>query len=284
MQKNKAFFASVVALTGNIFLFVCKIIIGVMTNSLAVISDAVNSFTDIIASLAISWSVKISHKEADENHPFGHYRAEPIAAFVVSVFMAIAAFEVMKEGAIRFFVDQEVLFSHLAVGVLLLSILVKTGMYFYLKKAARQTKSCALDATVKDSINDVWASSVALLGVLGIYFNYHFLDSFAAILIGLWIGYSAYEVGAKNIDYLMGRAPDQTLIYQCKKAALEVEGVENVHDLLAHYVGTYIHIEIHVEVNKRLCTRRSHDIGKEVKNALLKQELIKQVFVHVDPV
>lgn len=284
MSDKKAYFASLVGLIGNIFLFICKISIGLMTNSLAVISDAVNSFTDIIASFAISWSVKISQQKPDKDHPFGHSRAEPIAAFVVSLFMAIAAFEILKAGVMRFFINQEVLFSKLAVGVLLLSVFVKIGMYLYLKNAARLTKSCALEATATDCINDVWASSIALVGVVGVYLNYPALDSFVAVLIAFWIGYSAYQIGSENIDYLMGRAPSQKIIEKCKKAALQVEGVKNAHDILAHYVGTIIHVEIHIEVKSSLSTQESHKIGKDVQNALLKQELIKQVFVHIDPV
>lgn len=258
--------------------------VGLMTNSLAVISDAFNSFTDIVASVAISWSVKISSKKADADHPFGHYRAEPIAAFVVAILMAIVAFEVLKEGVMRFFYQVEVDFSLCAIWVLLMAIFVKMGMFLYLKKAAQNHKSCALEATAIDSRNDVLASFVALLGVMGTYYNVTSLDSLAAILIAIWIGYAGYQIGVENIDYLMGRAPSSEILNECKKLALSEQGVKNVHDILAHYVGTFIHLEMHVEVDKNLSTKESHDIGKRVQKAVLGHEKISQIFVHVDPV
>lgn len=255
-----------------------------MTNSLAVISDAVNSFTDIFASFSIAWAVKISNKKADDDHPFGHYRAEPIAGLIVAIFTGIVAFEVFKEGVFRFFDDGKVLFSYLSIAVLSFSIVVKLGMFFYLKKVSIQAKSCALGASAIDCRNDILSSSLALISVIGVYFDLPILDSLAAILISLWIGYSGYEIGRDNINYLMGKAPSKEILAECQKAALSVPGVKSIHDVLAHYVGVFIHLEVHIEVDKNLSTQSSHDIGKKVKAAILKNEIINQVFVHVDPV
>lgn len=284
MSENKAYFASLVGLAGNTLLFVLKLIIGLMTNSLAVISDAINSFTDILASISITWAVLISNKKADEYHPFGHYRAEPIAGLIVAIFTGIVAFEVFKEGIIRFLDNGNVIFSYLSIAVLSFSIVLKIGMYFYLKGVARQTKSCALEATAIDCRNDVLASSVALISVIGVFFDIAILDSIAAIIISFWIGWSGYEIGRENINYLMGKAPSKEILNKCKKSALAVDGVKSIHDILAHYVGVYIHLEVHVEVDKNLSTQESHDIGKKVKVAILEHEAISQVFVHVDPV
>lgn len=284
MFKNKAFFASLLSLTGNLILFVLKLVAGLLTNSLALISDAINSFTDIFASLSIAWAVNLSQKSADADHPFGHDRAEPIAGLIVAIFTGIVAFEVLREGVLRFFDNSEVRFSFLAIGVLVFAILLKLVMYFYFTKIAKNTGSCAISATAIDSRNDVLASSIALVGLLGVYFNIEKLDSLAAIVISLWIGYSGYKIGKDNLDYLMGHAPSPEILDACRKAALSVAGVKDIHDVLAHYVGVFIHIEIHVEVDKNLTTIDSHTIGKKVQAALLKHSEISQVFVHIDPV
>src|SRR3989338_4545670 len=95
-MKDSAKRATLLGIVGNIVLFILKIIVGLMYNSIAVISDSINSFTDIIASVIVFISVKVSAKKADEGHPFGHYRAEPIAGLIVAIFTGIVGFEVIK--------------------------------------------------------------------------------------------------------------------------------------------------------------------------------------------
>ena len=114
---------------------------------------------------------------------------------------------------------------------------------------------------------------------IGIYV----LDSAAALFISLFIFYSCYRIGIENIDYLMGKAPPLQYIEKIKKTVLKIKGVAGINDVRAHYVGNKIHIEIHIEVGKKLSTERSHGIGKDVQRAVEAFDYVDKAFIHIDP-
>ncbi|MCG2718421.1 MAG: cation diffusion facilitator family transporter, partial [Nanoarchaeota archaeon] len=267
-MKKEAKNASLLLILGNTLLFILKIIVGIMSNSIAIISDAVNSFTDIIASFVVFFCVKKGSKKADRDHPFGHHRIEPIAGLIVAIFIAIVGFEVLKESAIRLWSGEVVIFSYIAVAVLIFTMILKTFMFFYLKKVSNKINSPAIYASSVDCRNDIFISGAALLGLVGYHIGYTFLDSLAGLLIGGWIVFAGYEVGRSNIDYLIGKSPEKKVINQIKKVALNVKGVKGLNDVKAHYVGNYVHVEIHIELNKKLTLVRAHNLGKEVEKKI----------------
>ncbi|MGM5484895.1 MAG: cation diffusion facilitator family transporter [Nanobdellota archaeon] len=262
----------------NIFLFIIKLFAGVITNSIAIISDALNSFSDIISSFAIKFSVSMSKKEADSDHPFGHHRAEPIAALMVAIFTAMLGFEVMRSSVMRFFSGSSVEYSFLAVIVMVIAIAIKLFLYFFMK-----SRSTALSAASVDARNDVLASSLALIALIMSTLGYTFVDVITGLGIGFFIIRSGYMLGRENIGYLMGASPSADFYNQVEKDIKRVEGVRGVHDLRIHYVGTVYHAEVHIEVDKDILTKKSHDIGKKVQEAMETREGIDRAFVHIDP-
>lgn len=283
-MKEAAHKATLLLVSGNTLLFILKIIVGLMSNSIAIISDAINSFTDIVASFVIFICVKMGGKRADKEHPFGHYRVEPIAGLVVAIFIAIVGFEVISVSVKRFITGEQVFFSFVAVAVLVFTMLLKGFMTFYLRKTGKRINSPAIFASSVDCRNDVFLSGTALLGILGYHLGYKFLDPSAGIVIGLWIIFSGYQVGRSNIDFLIGKSPDKKAIEQIKKAALKIKGVKKLHDVRAHYVGNYVHVEMHIEVNKRLSMVKAHSIGKQVQIKVEDLPWVNKAFVHIDPV
>jgi len=268
----------------NSVLFFAKIIVGFISGSLAVLSDAFNSLIDIVASIAIFIAVKVSHQKADEGHPFGHHRAEPLAGIVVAIFAGIVGFEIIREGIQGLFFDKKEIIGVYAIGVLVFTMLVKLFMAIYFLAEGRKLNSPAIKASGVDSRNDVLVSFVALVGVVLHMNGYYLFDSIAAILIGMFILYSGYDIGKENIDYLMGKAPSKKRIEKIKRIVLKVDGVKGMNDIRAHYVGNFIHIEIHVEVSKRLNTKKSHDIGKKVQDLVEGLPGVDKAFIHIDPV
>lgn len=283
-MKNLGRNATIIMIICNAFLFAIKITAGLMSNSLAVISDAVNSLTDVVSSVIIFIAVKTSSKQADEGHPFGHHRAEPIAGLIVAIFAGILGFEILHASAFKLMETHEHKIGIHTIAVLLISIGMKFIMAAYFKKVSRKINSPALLASSIDSRNDVYISATALIGVGCGFYGYPQMDDIAAILISFWIIYSGYKIGVQNIDYLMGKQPDSVVMEKIKGRAVSVSGVIGIHDVRAHYVGNYIHVEIHISLDQNLTMTQAHDIGENVQKEVEAIEGIHKAFVHIDPI
>jgi len=276
--------ATDVALGINIFLFIIKAIVGVLSNSIAVISEALNSFTDILVSIGIKIAVKISRDKPDIKHQFGHNAAQPIAAFMLAVFAFVVGINIIEESVKRLIEPKLVHIIPSVYFVLILTIITKIILNRYQVRIAKIFKSPAIRAASVDSTNDVLASSIALVGVTGAAFNLDYIDSIAGIFVAMFIFKSGYEVAIENIDYLMGHSADTKFHNRVKEITMTIDGVKGINDLRSHYVGNKFHVEIHIEVDKNSPTSISHDIGTKVKYTLEKLEDVQKVFVHVDPV
>ena len=276
--------ATILGIIGNVVLFILKIIVGVIYNSIAVISDAINSFTDIIASVIVFISVKISGKRADKGHPFGHHRAEPIAGLIVAIFTGIVGFEVIKFAFERLLEGDGFVKGIAPLIVMGFTLVLKLGMYVYTVKVGKKLNSTAILASAVDHRNDVFISFGALIGVGGAYFGYGMMDPIVALIIGVWIIYAGYKIGVTNLKFLIGEAPSEELMDKIKRIVLSVDCVEGINDVRAHYVGVLLQVEVHIEVDRKLTIYRAHTIGKKVQSKLERLEDVDRAFVHIDPV
>lgn len=276
--------ATDVALAINIFLFFIKAVVGVISNSIAVISEALNSFTDILVSIGIKIAVKISREKPDKKHQFGHNAAQPIAAFILSVFAFVVGINIVEESIKRLIDPQPINTVPSVYIVLIITIITKIILNRYQAKIAKIFKSPAIRAASVDSINDVLASTIALIGVVGAFYGLEYFDSIAGIFVAMFIFKSGYEVAKENIDYLMGVSANMEFEDNIREITMGIGGVKGINDLRSHYVGNKFHIEIHIEVDKDISTSLSHDIGNSVRFTLEKIDDVQKVFVHVDPV
>jgi len=281
MNVNKA---SNIGIAANIFLFLIKAVIGVLSNSIAVISEAVNSLTDIFSSAAIKYSIYVSSQKPDKEHQFGHNAAQPIAAFIVAVFAFVVGFKIIEESVGRIIDPQTIKKQTLVYIILTVTIITKILLSRFQVSASKKYSSTAIKAASVDSLNDVLSSSIALIGVFCSSLGLPFLDGFAGILVAMFILKTGYELAKENMDYLMGKAADEQLILEIAEKALKIKGVKGLNDLRSHYVGDKFHIEIHIEVDKNCPTEISHDIGKDVQYEIESLAQIQKVFVHIDPV
>jgi cation diffusion facilitator family transporter len=248
------------------------------------ISEAVNSFTDIISSIAIKFSVKISSQKPDEKHQFGHTAAQPIATFIVAILSGVLGLNIVQESVKRIISPPEIRISIWIYLVLGITIITKIFMNRYQGYIGKKYKSPAIRAQAVDSINDVLASSLALCGILGVQVGYSRVDGVGGLLVAFFIFRSGYEIAKENVDYLMHKAADEKLIIEIAKRSLKVNGVVGLNDLRSHYVGDKFHVEIHIEVNKSVTTLESHDIGKKVQFAIEDLPEVQKAFIHIDPV
>lgn len=277
--------ATRVAIAGNTLLFLVKGAAGLASGSIALISDALNSLVDVAASIGISYSVEVGRRGPDEDHPFGHQRAEPLAALGVAIFTGILGFSVGRAAVERLIAGPTQIRVPLwALGALLVSMVGNLLLARYLRRRGEALDSPAILANAVECENDIGTSFAALVGVAGSGLGWAPIDPLAGIVVGAWIVIGGYRFGRQNIDYLMGKSPGPELLEHVRRSALGVSGVKGIHDVRGHYVGHRIHVEVHIEVDQELRTRQSHDVGGMVRKAIEAHAAIDRVFVHVDPV
>jgi len=281
---TKKFSASIFGLVSNSFLFIIKMIVGVSIGSIALISDAFNSLMDIVASIATIYSIKVSQQEADKDHQFGHQAAEPITGLLYAILAGVVGFNFIKESISRLANPTVQNIDWLPFIVILITIVLKTTMFKHFRRIGHEQQSPVILASSIDSINDVVASSFALIAIGISYFGYPIFDGIGGIFVSIIIIKGGYEIARDNIKYLMGHAADEKLLADIVQRTLKIEHVKGVNDLRSHYQGNLFHIEIHVEVDKDLDTKTSHDIGKAVQREIESIKEVNKVFVHIDPV
>ena len=268
---------------GNAVLFVGKVFIGITFNSIAIISDSINSVTDIVASTIVFISIRSSHRGPDAGHPFGHKRAQPIAGLVVAIFTGIVGFEIITQSVGRLFNATQIQKGILPILLLVFVMAVKLAMYLFARRTSRRTGSTALMASAMDHRNDVLISMAVIIGVGASNLGYPVFDPLAAIAVGLWIIWAGFRIGRDNIKYLMGAAPPGDLVDRIKERARAVPGVLGLNEVSAHYVGTSVEIELHIDVDSRMSVTDAHLIATKVRNEIQGMEEVSRAFIHVDP-
>lgn len=282
MHARKVTILSIVV---NASLFLLKLAAGLAANSLAVLADAVNSLLDLLYSLGVAWAVDASHKRADRGHPFGHARAEPMVAFAVAILMAIAAFEFLRSALFGLLAGESQRFlSWPIIAALVVAVIAKILLSHEANLSGKRARSPALLATAADSRNDVLITLTALGGLVFAASGFPWVDDCAAILIALFLFREAWRIGKGNVDYLVGAAPSQELQHRIREIATSVRGVRGIHLIRAHYVGNYVHAEIHILVNPTITTRASHHIAMTVQHDVERLPDVNKAFVHVEPV
>ena len=186
-NKDHSEKAAIILLFANLLLFIVKISIGLLSGSIAVLADSFNSLTDSIVSIVIYFSVKLGRKKADLDHPYGHQRAEPIAAFMVAIFTVIVGFEIFKFAAEKIISNEFNQIGRIALLAVAITFIVKLFLYFYLTKTGKKNNSPALLASAIDARNDVLISITIFLGIIGSLFGFLILDALAAIVVSFYI-------------------------------------------------------------------------------------------------
>ncbi|MBD1371712.1 cation transporter [Hazenella sp. IB182357] len=274
----------------NSGLAILKGLIGWISGSRALIADAVNSATDVISSLAVLYGIKMAHVPPDQDHPYGHGKAETITALIVAILIAGVAFEVGLSSFQSFF-EPITAPSWIAVIAALLSIIVKEGMYRYTSQLAERLNSHAMKANALDHRSDVWATGTVLVGILfsilGQAFHIPYLvylDPIAGIGVSIFILIMAAKLAKESIHHALDRVLGEDETRELRACAQKVHGVKIVNELLARQHGHYVVVDIKIAVSPFITVEEGHRIGKEVKrNLMLQFAYVSNVMVHVNP-
>ncbi len=276
--------ASLVAIVANAFLLGVKSAATGLSDSLTIFSESLNSLADLVSAVVIVLCVRWAWQKPDENHPFGHRRAEPVAGLVVAIFTGILGFEVCRAAAVALWAgDLPQRIGPYPIAALCVTAALKTWLTAYFRRRGKMLNSPALRATAVDCRNDVLVSLQGLAAVVVAEAGLPMLDRIAAILVGGYILYSGYRIGMENLDYLMGRSPDRELLERIRTAAERVDGVQGVDEIKGHYVGTFVHAELTARVDGTLSTVESHDVCEATRAAVEAIDTVDRAFVHISP-
>jgi len=289
VRYQKVRFAAWVGIIGNIILAAIKAVIGIMSNSRALVADAVHSASDVVGSVVVLIGVRAAKLPPDRDHPYGHGKAESVAAIIVAVLLFIVGFEIAL-GAFKSFFEPVVVPKVIAIYAVIFSIVVKELMFRYKYNLGKKYNSEALITDAWHHRSDVFSSFAALIGIgaalLGGYLNIPWLvygDSIASAFVAILIGKMAWSLGKQSIHNALDHVLHEEDTIEMVKAANEVEGVLNIDEFFAREHGHYVIIDIKVAVEPSITVEEGHGIGKKVKERLLKEKNVHDVLVHINP-
>ena len=265
----------------NVVLCAAHVVVGWLSGSQIVLAQAADSLFDLAVGVVLLVSVRVAAQPRDDNHPFGHQRAEPIGALVTAVLAAVLAVEVARSAVEALLGNPAPRVDAAVVGVLAAKFATKLVLLFALLRR-RAPGSQAVDATRIDTWNDVLATASSLLGIALVRAGWARADALLALPIAASIGRNGWGLARQSVRYLMGEAPPEEVREELRARAAAVRGVKSVPLLRAHYVGSVLHVQVNLLVARGSSAAESHDIGLDVQNALEEDPRVGEAFVHVD--
>ena len=277
-----------VTLIGSFFdllLGVVKIVGGYIGNSTALIADGVHSLSDLFTDFIVIYAAKHSHREADEDHPYGHGRIETLATVALGLALFVVAVGIGWDAVARLFHPEELWQPGvLALGLASISIFVKEGLYHYSMRIARKYRSNMLKANAWHSRTDAISSVVVVIGVAGSMAGLEYLDAIAAVGVALMIAKVSWELGWHSVRELIDTGLEPERVTAIRKIILAVDGVKTLHILRTRRMGSDALVDVHIQVDPELSVSEGHQISEYVRASVIKEiDEVADVMVHIDP-
>ena len=285
MVVKTAVRVSTVSIISNIILSLLKLIAGIVGRSMAMLSDAIHSLSDVFGSIIVIIGVKMSKKEEDRDHQYGHDRMECLASLALGAILFLTGTLLIYEGIKRIYVGEDISTpGTIALIAAIVSIVAKEGMYWYTKIAADKIHSDALRAEAWHHRSDALSSIGSLIGVAGAMLGVKILDPVMAGIIGLVIIKVSYDIVKEAVDKMVDKACDDETVRAMEELVLNVEGVEGLDLIKTRMFGTKMYVDIEISADGDLLLKQSHEIAEAVHDNIEKQFAdVKHCTVHVNP-
>ena len=284
VRTSYGLMAGIVGIIVNLLLFVMKLVLGLLTKSIAVTADAFNNFTDSASSLVTIIGFKLSNAPADEEHPFGHGRFEYISALIVAFMVMFVGLQFVKSSFDRILNPSQVIFETIPFILMLVSIVTKIWISRFNNLIGKKINSSALKASSFDALGDVITSSVVAFSlVLSLWTDFP-IDGYIGIAVALLILYNGFKLVKETLNPLLGEAPDAELVKEIKEGVLSYQYISGVHDLIIHNYGPGRCIaSIHAEVPANISIVKIHDVIDDAEREL-SEKLNIVLVIHMDPI
>ena len=281
-ESNKI---TIISILLNIVLTILKIIAGFLGNSTAIIADGLHSASDIITSIGILIGNKISRKPRDDEHQYGHEKAESIVSFILSAVLIIVAIKIGYDGVINLLnINTLEMPSVLPLIVSVISIGVKEYQYQITIRVAKKINSSSLKADAWHHRSDALSSVAAFIGIGGSLLGFKALDPIATVIVGLFVAKVGLDIFKEAINELMDYSIDEKDESQIISIANSTEGVLNIGELRTRKHGSMAYVDLTICVNKDLTVLEGHEIANKLEISILEElQIVKGITVHVEP-
>ena len=283
-QANRV---SVLSIAVNIVLTVFKLIAGFVSNSAAMISDAIHSASDVLSTVAVIAGINISAKESDNGHQYGHERIEAIVSMLLAIILFATGIYIGYSGIVKIFTGEyasDVLPGTLALIASVISIITKEAMYQWTKIVAKRIKSTALMADAWHHRSDSLSSIGAFVGIFAARNGYPIGDPIASIVICIFIAKAAWDIFFDAVNRLIDRACDDETIEKMRETIMNEEGVIVIDDLKTRLFGSKIYVDVEIGADGDLSLYDAHAIAQRVHEKIEEKfSDVKHIMVHVNP-
>jgi len=280
-EKNRVAFISVLA---AIFITGFKLVIGILTMSLGILSEALHSALDMVAAIITYFSVRVSDKPADDDHNYGHGKVENLSALIETLLLLVTCVWIIYEAIHRLVSGN----THIEVNawsyvVVVTSIIIDFSRSRALSRVAKKYNSQALEADALHFSTDIWSSTVVLFGLVSYQFlGWYAADSIAALIVAVIVLWVSYNLGKKSIDVLLDKSPKDTKII-VRKILKSYPEIKHYHSLKARTSGADTFIKFNVHFNPELSLREVHQVCDKIEAEIQSQVPRSEVYIHPEP-
>lgn len=288
LQKQRlSLRVSIMTIIGNVLLTVAKLAAGILAHSSAMVSDAVHSASDIISTLVVIWGVRVSARQEDAEHPYGHERMESAAAVALAgllmatgLYIGFGGIKTILNGLSGSFIVP----GYLALAAAVVSIVAKELMYHYTIAAAKKADSASLMADAWHHRSDALSSVGSLIGIGGALLGFPIMDPLACVVISLVIVKVAFDIAQQAFDQMLDRACEPALQKEMRGVVLAQQGVIRLDSLTTRKFGSKIYVDVCIAANGAISVKEGHDIAQTVHEQIeLNFPMVKHCMVHVNP-
>lgn len=284
VREKVGILSSITGMVCNIFLFVLKFVMGKLSNSVSIISDAFNNLSDCLSCAITMASYKLSAQPADKEHPFGHGRIEYLASLIIAAIIIVVGVQFLQTSVLKLLHPELVNFSVVAVISLIASVLVKIWMSAFNKKLGTDYNSSTMLATSQDSLSDSITTAVTLISLFASLFTDWPVDGVIGIIVSVMILKAGYEIIKDTVYTLIGKPAEQETIDAINDIVFSHPEVLGTHDMIVHNYGPGMQIaSLHAEVSEDCKITEIHDVIDNIEKELADQLHILAT-IHMDPI
>ena len=285
-QKKNMLYLSKFAICVNIVLALLKIMAGKIFYSMSLLSDGLNSLSDLITNVLVIVGLKVGSNPEDKEHPFGHGKIESVFSVIIGTFIMITAFELIKDNFSKltsFSNENNVNITLIPIVITVLAILIKIFQLTFMKKKAKKYNNALINSLLADYNTDIVISSSVLFGLL-LSRIHPIFDTIVGFIVSIYIIKSGYELIKENSLILMDSQDDE-LIEKIRSEILQFEEIENAHDFRMTTSGKDIYMFVDVRMDKNKTIEEAHDITNKISKKIKhKYKNIKRLLIHIEPV
>lgn len=283
-RSQVGIFAGKIGLFSNLVLLIIKLSAGLISGSVSILGDAINSMSDFASSILTLVGFHMADKPADKEHPYGHERSEYIIGLVVSIGIMFVGFQFLLSSIQRILNPAPLSSTPLVFVLLIVSVVIKLGQGYFYKQAANKIQSNAIEAAAQDSYNDVYTTVVVLgASIIEVAFGWQ-IDGYAGGLIALYILYNGIQTIRKSIDDLLGPRPNEQEIDKIMQFLDSYTAIVGYHDLLIHHYGpNKTFATIHIEIDDSWSLTEAHRLIDNIERKF-KEKLGVELVCHLDPI